>query len=1078
MNSSSTEDVAARRRTIYGATGALLLLVCLSLNGRTWQGSHQLHTLMELTATLVALIVGILSLVRFYSKKENTFLFIATGFIGTGFLDGYHAIVSAPVFKQYFPSPPPSLIPWSGFASRLFLSVLLWLSWAFWRREARLGKSGRVPESIVYLIVGTWTLACFCLFAFAPLPVGYEAVPLFHRPQEFLPAFFFLLALTGYLRKGRWKSDPFEHWLALSIILCVGQSVLISTSDKLFDAMYIASHVVKLLSYIFTFAGLVVAMYYLFLAEESAIDERTKELQIEIAERKRAEEESLALLHREQRSLAKVREEKAFSEAVIQGLPALVCLFDDAGTFLRWNTRFETMLGYSAAEVAQIKALDTVAEEHKELVQQTMQQVFEHGSAETEVSLLTEKGDKVPCYLSGVRIVVDNKPCLLGAAIDIGKRKLAEDQVRLQATALESVANGIVVTDAVGTIQWVNPAFTRLTGYTLKDAVGKNPRILKSGIHDASFYKELWNTIVAGRIWKGEITNRKKDGQLYIEELTIAPVWSAAGEITNFVAIKQDSTERKRAQAELVKAKEVAEAASRVKSEFLANMSHELRTPMNGIMGMTELALDTDLTSEQREYLSMVKTSADSLLTLINDILDFSKIEAGKLEFESIEFNLRGSLKTAVKVLALRAHEKGLELNCRVRPEVPEAVVGDPSRLRQIIVNLVGNAVKFTEKGEVTVDVQLESEEPASVVLHFSVTDTGIGIPAERREVIFDAFAQADGSTTRRYGGTGLGLTVSKRLVGMFGGRLWLESVVGQGSAFHFTIHLGVGNRCGWAVPLVSANLEGLAVLVVDDNLTNRRILEELLAGWRMKPILAEQASTALEHLKQAADAGKPLPLILVDSKMPEVDGFAFVEQLKQDPRLAPATIMMTSAGQRGDAARCRELGVAAYLTKPIGQSELLNAILQVLGAKPEKTDQTSMLVTRHSLRERSKGLHILLAEDNLVNRTVVVRLLAKHGHMVETATDGREALGKLKSGNFDLVLMDVQMPELDGFEATAAIRDLEKTKGGHLPIIAMTAHALKGDRERCLAAGMDGYLSKPFRVEELLKEIESLPQL
>ena len=658
---------------------------------------------------------------------------------------------------------------------------------------------------------------------------------------------------------------------------------------------------------------------------------------------------------------------------------------------------------------------------------------------------------------------------------EIAERKRTQEQMRLQATALESAANAILVTDTRGTIQWVNPAFTQLTGYTVEEAVGKNTSILKSGKHDESFYKELWNTIGAGRIWKGEITNRKKDGQLYIEELTIAPVWSATGKITNFVAIKEDFTERKRVQAELVKAKESAELASRAKSQFLANMSHELRTPMNGIMGMTELALDTELTSEQREYLGMVKTSADSLLTVINDILDFSKIEAGKLEFESIEFNLRGSLEAAVKVLALRAHERGLELNCHVQPGVPEILVGDPTRLRQVITNLIGNAIKFTERGEVTLSVERESEPAGAAVLHFSVTDTGIGIPADRQAAIFDAFTQADSSTTRRHGGSGLGLTISRRLVEMFGGRLWLESTTGQGSTFHFTARFGFASSSRPQVLRPAPSLEGVPVLVVDDNYTNRRVLGEFLIGWRMKPTLAGEARTALQHLKQAADTGSPFPLVLLDSRMPEVDGFALVEQIKQDPRLAASSIiMLTSAGQRGDAARCRELGVTAYLTKPIGQAELLDAILKIVGAHVHKTDQPPPpLVTRHSLREGRKILRILLAEDNLVNQTVAARLLEKQGHAFEVANNGREALARLSAGSFDLVLMDVQMPEMDGFEATAAIRETEKTKGGHIPIIAMTAHSLKGDQERCLAAGMDGYISKPIQVEHLLTEIE-----
>jgi len=556
------------------------------------------------------------------------------------------------------------------------------------------------------------------------------------------------------------------------------------------------------------------------------------------------------------------------------------------------------------------------------------------------------------------------------------------------------------------------------------------------------------------------------------------PVMDGHGKFIRVVGIAEDVTAQHLALGDMQRTRATAETANRIKSEFLANMSHELRTPLNGILSMAEMALDTDSTSELREYLSMLKASADSLLTVINDILDFSKIEADKLDFEPIEFNIRGSVEASMKSLALRAHAKDLELNCRLRPEVPKVVFGDPRRLRQIIVNLVGNAIKFTERGEVTLDVQVESAEPGSSLLHFTVADSGIGIPQEKQTKIFDAFTQADGSTARRYGGSGLGLTLSRQLVQMFGGRLWLESSIGKGSTFHFTARFEVKAASSKQAMLPEGKLQGLRVLAVDHNPTNRRILEELLTDWRMNPTLLGETGAALTQLKQAADAGRPFPLVLVDAAMPELHGFSLVELIKQDSRLAKAGIVvLTSAGQRGDAVRSRHLGLAAYLTRPVGQTELLNAIIQVLGPAPQGSAPFPLAV-HQSVTDSKRMLRFLVAEDNLVNQMIVVRQLQKRGHSVEVASDGHEALKILKLGNCDLVLMDVQMPHMDGFEATAAIREIEKTQGGHFPIIAMTAHALKGDRERCLAAGMDGYISKPFQMEGLLKEIERLAQL
>jgi PAS domain S-box-containing protein len=947
--------------------------------------------LLETVATLLGFVTGAMALVRYYTKKNSAFLLLGNGFLGAALLDGYHAAITSAYFAGRAPSALSTLTPWSGAMSRVFMSLLLCASVVVWKRESRRPSPTRINESLVYLLVAAFTIANFAFFALVRLPPSFIPHHTIHRSVEMLQALCFGLAAMGYLWKGRWKTDDFEHWLVIALIVYAASHIgYMSFYAKVFDTQFMVAHGLKILGHISVLTGLFISTFSIFKSEvKGAAD--------------------LVLAN--------------------QSLAAQITEREQIGVELR---RTQEML-------------------------------------EERVRSRTAELDRA------------NKALEAEIAVRSRTEESRRQSFELLTLLLDSIPEGVYGIDLQGNCTFCNPSCVRLLGFQdAADLLGKNMHNL---IHhtrpDGTAYPlEQCHIYEAFRCGRGTHVDDEvmwcPDGSSFPAEYWSHPMLRD-GKIMGTVVTFVNITERKRAESVLHNARQAAEAASRAKSEFLANMSHEIRTPLNGVIGMTDLALDSHPEAQQREYLEIIKSSADSLLTVINDILDFSKIEAGKMDLDVTDFNLRNCLEEALRPMALRADEKGVELLCDIAPNVPEIVQGDPARLRQVVLNLVGNAIKFTPAGEVAVRLRIEDGDNDTGTVHFTVLDTGIGIALEKREAIFSPFTQADTSTTRKYGGTGLGLTISGRLVSMMGGRIWVESEVGQGSQFHFTMQLkAVANQPASGSPVAWERLRGTRVLIVDDNATNRRILRGLLEGWGMRASEVESGQQAVTGLLSARTAGDPHQLILTDMHMPNMDGFGLIEKIRNIPAISTTAIMMlTSAGHRDDVRRCTELGITSYLLKPIRKWELLAAMVKALG--DGESSAQPILIALPKPETPEQALRILLAEDSKVNQTVAIRTLEKMGHSVMVANNGCEALALLADYSFDLLLMDVQMPEMDGLTATKKIRDAERQGRPHTPIIALTAHAMKGDRERCLEGGMDGYVSKPILREELQEAISQV---
>ncbi len=778
-----------------------------------------------------------------------------------------------------------------------------------------------------------------------------------------------------------------------------------------------------------------------------------------------------------------LRDSEALYHSLVESLPLSIFRKDVVGRIQFANSRFCETLGRPLEELLGKTDFDFFPRELAEKYHRDDQEVLLGGRVIEDVEEHVKPDGElihVQILKAPVRGARGEIRGVQGMFWDVSARHRVEEKLRENAERtrliIDTAYDAFVGIDHQGLIIDWNPQAEAIFGWTRDEALGRRvaETIIPPQFREV-YRKRLEQTLARGQgavlNKRIEITAMRRDGSEFPVEAAITPV--RLDKIQVYHAFLHDISRRKRYESELRVAKEAAEAANRAKSAFLANMSHEIRTPMNAIIGMAELVLDSPLNSEQREYLKLVLDSADSLLSIINDLLDFSKIEAGKFQLDPVPFDLHEGIGDTVKSLGIRAHKKGLELAHEIAADVPRVVVGDPHRLRQVVINLVGNAIKFTERGEVVMTVTRDATSDDDLALHFAVRDTGIGIPADKRKVIFNAFEQADSSTTRRFGGTGLGLAITTALVDLMHGRLWVDSEVGRGSTFHFTARFRRAVDSGLAAGFPNpAALEGLRVLVVDDNATNRRIQVQMLHNWRMRPAAVPGAKAALEALREAERSGHPFSLVLTDANMPDVDGFSLVEEIKSDPNLRSSVILMLTSGDRpDDVERCRKLGVTAYLMKPVKQSELLDAIMAAVAPNVEELAAPAEPAT--PVDAGIGSLRILLAEDSLVNQKLAVGLLHRRGHKVHVANNGREALAAVESQQFDLVLMDVQMPEMDGLDATRALRQRETTGGlARLPVIAMTAHAMTGDRERCLAAGMDSYLSKPIRGRELFATI------
>jgi two-component system, sensor histidine kinase and response regulator len=741
-----------------------------------------------------------------------------------------------------------------------------------------------------------------------------------------------------------------------------------------------------------------------------------------------------------------------------------------------FNQGAEKIFGYSAQEVLE-QPIEVLIPDPECLTTFKQARDVSHGFGRSEVFARRKNGSSFPAEVTLSWVNPGEQGTRTVMLRDITRRKHSEEISAFLISIVNSSEGAIIGNTLDGVIASWNRGAEKLYGYTAAEAIGKPISMLAPLNLNYELSKLLGQIKNGIQIDHYEMVRIRKDGRRVDVSLTVSPIRDSSGKLLGMSTIAQDITERKRMEEQLAQSHEAALAATRLKSEFLANMSHEIRTPMNGVIGMTDLLLDSELTPAQREFGEVIQSSSKALLTLINDILDFSKIEAGKLEFATTDFSLRDCIAGTLKAPAIRAHAKELDLAYYISPEVPDNLIGDPDRLRQIVINLVGNAIKFTEQGEVLIQVDKKWQSDSEIFLQFSVTDTGIGLAPDKQKSIFEAFVQADSSTTRRYGGTGLGLSISSRLVDMLNGKIWVESEPGKGSAFRFTARFALQKEQPSRISsLAPETLRNLPVLIVEHNALTRKLIEEMCVSWRMQPTSVADDYEAIEKLQEAQESGTPFALTIIDSSLLEKTAYRLSEKISQQPELVQQVILLTSTlVSVNDKQLSKTFKNCSSLTKPIKPSDLLNTIMS--GFKPKTITQSASLDDHRNAQEGRDALRILVAEDNPVNQLVVRKILEKRGHQVTLAENGKVALEALAREAFDIVLMDIEMPEMNGLETTLEIRRKEQISGHHQPIMALTAHAMKEDSERFLAVGMDDYLAKPIEAKELLYKIDCLVQ-